>query len=82
MTSAATSPAPAVPPAADGARTGILLIEDDQSIGRLVRSYLERNGYRVVWVRSGEDGLIELGRHGIRIVVLDIGLPGMDGFDV
>ncbi len=61
---------------------GVLLIEDDQSIGRLVRSYLERNGYRVVWVRSGEEGMIELGRHGVRIVVLDIGLPGIDGFDV
>ena len=60
----------------------MLLIEDDQSIGRLVRSYLERNGYRVVWVRSGEEGMIELGRHGVRIVVLDIGLPGLDGFDV
>jgi two-component system, OmpR family, response regulator len=61
---------------------GVLLIEDDHSIGRLVRSYLERSGYRVVWVRSGEEGMIELGRHGIRLVVLDIGLPGIDGFDV
>jgi DNA-binding response OmpR family regulator len=67
---------------ANGAGHRVLLVEDDQSIGRLVRSYLERNGYPVVWVRSGEEGLIELGRHGIRIVVLDIGLPGMDGFDV
>jgi two-component system response regulator ResD len=66
----------------DGSGPGVLLIEDDDSIGRLVRSYLERNGYRVVWVRSGEEGMIELGRHGVRIVVLDIGLPGIDGFDV
>jgi two-component system, OmpR family, response regulator ResD len=66
----------------NGSGPGVLLIEDDHSIGRLVRSYLERAGYRVVWVRSGEDGMIELGRHGVRIVVLDIGLPGMDGFDV
>ena len=66
----------------NGSGPGILLIEDDQSIGRLVRSYLERNGYRVVWVRTGEEGMIELGRHGVRIVVLDIGLPGIDGFDV
>jgi DNA-binding response OmpR family regulator len=66
----------------NGSGPSVLLIEDDQSIGSLVRSYLERNGYRIVWVRSGEDGLIELNRHAIRIVVLDIGLPGMDGFDV
>ena len=68
--------------ALNGSGPSVLLIEDDQSIGRLVRSYLERNGYRVVWVRSGEEGMIELGRHGVRIVVLDIGLPGIDGFDV
>jgi DNA-binding response OmpR family regulator len=66
----------------NGSGPGVLLIEDDQSIGRLVRSYLERSGYRVVWVRTGEEGMIELGRHGVRIVVLDIGLPGIDGFDV
>jgi two-component system, OmpR family, response regulator ResD len=71
-----------LPLPANGKGPSVLLIEDDQSIGRLVRSYLERNGYRVVWVRTGEEGMIELGRHGIRIVILDIGLPGMDGFDV
>jgi two-component system response regulator ResD len=68
--------------AVDTSAPSVLLIEDDHSIGRLVRSYLERNGYRTVWVRSGEDGLIELNRHAIKIVVLDIGLPGIDGFDV
>ena len=60
----------------------ILLVEDDHSIAGLIRSYLERHGYTVVWVTSGEDALVELPRHPIRIVVLDIGLPGMDGFDV
>jgi DNA-binding response OmpR family regulator len=60
----------------------ILLVEDEQSIGMLVRSYLQSSGYRVVWGRTGEEALTELGRHPIRIVVLDIGLPGMDGFDV
>jgi DNA-binding response OmpR family regulator len=70
------------PERSNGSGPTVLLIEDDHSIGRLVRSYLERTGYRVVWVRSGEEGMIELGRHGVRIVVLDIGLPGIDGFDV
>ena len=60
----------------------VLLVEDEQSIGTLVRSYLERDGFRVVWTRSGRDGLAELERHPIRIVVLDIGLPDIDGFEV
>ena len=60
-----------------------MLIEDDDSIGRLVKQYLEQqDGWRVVWLRSGEEGLIELRRHPIRLVVLDIGLPGIDGFEV
>src|SRR4051812_1990054 len=60
----------------------VLLVEDEPSVGELVRSYLSRDGYRVIWVRSGEDALVELDRHQIRLVILDIGLPGMDGFDV
>jgi DNA-binding response OmpR family regulator len=66
----------------EASRPVVLLIEDDPSIGSLVRAYLARHGYRVLWVRSGEEGLAELGRHPIRLVVLDIGLPGIDGFDV
>jgi two-component system, OmpR family, alkaline phosphatase synthesis response regulator PhoP len=60
----------------------LLLVEDEFSIGQLVRAYLERSGYRVVWVTSGEDALSELPRHPIKLVVLDVGLPGIDGFDV
>lgn len=60
----------------------VLIIEDEHSIGALIRSYLSRDGYGVVWVSSGEEALVELVRHSVRIVVLDIGLPGMDGFEV
>jgi DNA-binding response OmpR family regulator len=60
----------------------ILLVEDEPSVGELVRGYLTRDGYRVIWVRSGEDALVELDRHPVRMVLLDIGLPGKDGFDV
>lgn len=60
----------------------LLLVEDEQSIGGLVRGYLERDGHQVVWARSGEEALAELTRHPIRLVVLDVGLPGMDGFEV
>jgi DNA-binding response OmpR family regulator len=61
----------------------LLLVEDDESIGRLVKTYLEQqDGWRVVWLRSGEEAVAELRRHPVRLVVLDIGLPGIDGFEV
>jgi DNA-binding response OmpR family regulator len=60
----------------------IMVVEDDASIGALIRTYLQRDGYQALWVRSGEDALAELARHPIRLVVLDIGLPGIDGFEV
>ena len=60
----------------------ILLVEDEPSVGELVRGYLGRDGWRVVWVRSGTEALAELERHPVRLVLLDIGLPDMDGFDI
>src|SRR5215470_6055324 len=60
----------------------ILLVEDEPSVGELVRGYLTRDGYRVIWVRSGDEALVELDRHPVRLVLLDIGLPGRDGFEV
>jgi len=65
-----------------GSAGTVLLVEDEHSIGSLVRAYLEKERYQVIWVHSGEEALAELTRHPIRIVVLDVGLPGMDGFDV
>jgi DNA-binding response OmpR family regulator len=60
----------------------LLLVEDEESIGSLVTAYLEQSGYRVTWVRSGEDALGGLERLRPDMVILDIGLPGLDGFDV
>jgi DNA-binding response OmpR family regulator len=60
----------------------VLLVEDEPSVGELVRGYLARDGWMVIWVRSGEEALVELGRHPVRIVILDVGLPGIDGFTV
>jgi DNA-binding response OmpR family regulator len=65
-----------------GTRGAVLLVEDDASIGRLVEAYLGQDGWKVLWVRSGEEALEVLGRESVRVVVLDIGLPGMDGFEV
>ena len=60
----------------------ILLVEDEVSIGTLVSAYLKRNGYAVVWARCGEEALAEVTRRPVRMVVLDIGLPDLDGFEV
>ena len=61
----------------------LLLVEDDDSIGRLVKQYLEQqDGWRVLWLRSGEEAVTELRRHAVGLVILDIGLPGIDGFEV
>ncbi len=56
--------------------TTVMVVEDEPNIGALVRTYLERAGYHALWVRSGEEALAELRRHPVRLVILDIGLPG------
>jgi two-component system alkaline phosphatase synthesis response regulator PhoP len=60
----------------------VMVVEDEPNIGALIRTYLQRAGYETLWVRSGEDALTELRRHAVKLVVLDIGLPGIDGFEV
>ena len=59
-----------------------LVVEDDESIAALVRSYLERDGFAVVRAERGEDALLEIERRPVRVVVLDVGLPDLDGFEV
>jgi|SRR5579875_97145 len=60
----------------------VMIVEDEPNIAALVRAYLAREGFETVWVRSGEDALSELRRHPVKLVVLDVGLPGIDGFEV
>jgi DNA-binding response OmpR family regulator len=59
-----------------------LVVEDEESIAALVQSYLERDGFTVVRAQGGEEALGQLEQRPVRVVVLDIGLPDMDGFDV
>ena len=77
-----TATEPAGPNTAASPGAQVLLVEDEESIGLLVRAYLEQTGYRVAWVRSGEDALATLDDVRPSVVILDIGLPGQDGFDV
>ena len=60
----------------------ILLVEDEEDIASLVRAYLERDGFRVVWATRGTEGLQELERNDVRLAILDLQLPDTDGFDL
>ena len=59
-----------------------LVIEDDEAIGALVGAYLEQAGFDVVRECTGEGGLDAVERRPPRVVVLDLGLPDFDGFEL
>jgi DNA-binding response OmpR family regulator len=60
----------------------ILLVEDEDDIASVVRAYLERDGFRVVWASRGMEGLQALEEHDVRLAILDLRLPDADGFDL
>ncbi len=62
--------------------TDILLVEDHQELNELMRMFLAREGYCVHGVPSGEEALLWLADHRVKLVILDVSLPEMDGFAV
>ena len=60
----------------------ILVVEDEEDIRTLIVYNLEREGFSVVDLASGEEALAYLGKHSVDLVVLDIMLPEMDGLAV
>lgn len=63
-------------------KTKVLLVEDEESIRKFVKINLEREGYIIFEAGSGEEGIEVARRERPDIVVLDIMLPGIDGFEV
>jgi len=63
-------------------RGTILVVDDEPNIADLVELYLRRDGYRVVKSANGEDALRAVADHRPRLVVLDVGLPDIDGLEV
>src|SRR6266480_3616637 len=63
-------------------RGTILVVDDEPNIADLVELYLRRDGYRVVKAGTGDDGLRAVNDHRPRLVVLDVGLPDLDGLEV
>jgi two-component system KDP operon response regulator KdpE len=60
----------------------VLVIDDELQIRRLLRVCLDANGYRVLEASTGQEGISEAAQHRPDVVVLDLGLPDMDGVTV
>jgi len=60
----------------------ILLIEDDTKTGEYLKKGLTESGYKVDWTQHGTDGLHMALEHSYDLLVLDVMLPGIDGFEV
>ncbi len=60
----------------------ILLAEDDQDFGSILKQYLEIHGYEVTWTKDGLEGLETFNTQTFDICVLDVMMPKMDGFSL
>jgi DNA-binding response OmpR family regulator len=65
-----------------GARGLVVVVEDEPAIADLIRLYLAKAGYRAHVERDGEPGLAAIRRLRPAAVILDVGLPGLDGIEL
>ena len=59
----------------------ILIVEDEPAIADNIRYALETEGFNTTWVSIGQDGLAQFQQENITLIILDVGLPDMSGFD-
>jgi type II secretory ATPase GspE/PulE/Tfp pilus assembly ATPase PilB-like protein/CheY-like chemotaxis protein len=71
-------------PARRGGQRGqtVLLVDDEEFLRRVMKDLLVREGYEVVEAGTGVEALDQVDRHAPDVVVLDLNLPGMDGYSV
>ena len=69
-------------PLSTSARARLLVIDDDRKLCRLIAAYLDPLGYEVSAVHTGPEGVERATREPWQAVILDLMLPGMDGFEV
>ena len=60
----------------------ILLVEDDSTLSMIVSETLQREGFVVATAANGEDGMEEFARRGADVIVADVMMPRMDGFEM
>ena len=59
----------------------IMVVDDDRSTRRLLQAVLEADGYKVLTAENGEDALALMDSEYVDLVVLDIMMPQMDGYE-
>jgi two-component system catabolic regulation response regulator CreB len=65
----------------EGSRT-VLIVEDETAIAETIIYALQTEGFIALWKASGQDALAAVRQRAIALIVLDVGLPDMSGFDV
>ena len=60
----------------------ILLVEDDSTLSMIISETLQRDGFDVLTADNGEDGLKQFTRHGADLIIADVMMPRMDGFEM
>jgi two-component system, OmpR family, alkaline phosphatase synthesis response regulator PhoP len=60
----------------------VLIVEDEESLVKLIKGYLEREGFQVMAATDGQAGLDLARQEGPDVAILDVMLPGLDGFEV
>jgi len=60
----------------------LLIVDDDTELCSLLKEFLEREGYSVQCVNEGREGLEQAQQGGYDLIILDVMLPGMDGFEI
>ena len=63
-------------------KPNLLIVEDDPVLGPLIRDFFEREGWGVVIAEDGESALELFENNAFQLILLDIMLPGQDGFSV
>ena len=69
-------------PMVRGVGTCVLLVEDEEPLRRVMKDLLEREGYTVAEARDGVQALDEVDRRAPDVIILDLNLPGLDGYGV
>src|SRR3954468_24828492 len=71
-----------IPSAGRGQGACVLLVEDEEQLRRVMKDLLQREGYRVAEARDGIQALDEVDRSAPDVIILDLNLPGLDGYGV